>query len=371
MAKKIALTAVGLLVLVGALAGVKVMQFKTMFAQASSMTPPPTVVAVSDVQRVSWRPVIESVGTVVPRHGVQLSAEVAGTVKRIAFDSGTSVKAGAVLCELDSASEQAQLQSAEASAELARVQLERNRALRGDDAVAQSQLDSAEAEAKQKTALVAQLRAEIAKKTIRAPFAGKLGMWPVNLGQFVNNGTPLITVLALDPVYVDFTLPQQRVSELRVGLTVRVRSDASLKQVFEGTLSVIDVGLDPQTRSLQLRATFTNHEGLLRPGMFTHVEVVLPDAEQVLAIPATAVIYAPYGNSVFVVEKPKTGAPIARQHFVRLGATRGDFVAVTRGLAVGDTIVTTGAFKLRNGMPLAINNALKPETSFTPSLEDN
>jgi membrane fusion protein (multidrug efflux system) len=276
-----------------------------------------------------------------------------------------------VIVELDTSSEQAQLQSAQASAELARSSLERVRALRGSNAIAPSELDSADARAKQASADVVRLRAEIAKRTIRAPFAGNLGIWQINLGQFLQSGAEVISVLALDPVYVDFTLPQQRLSQLHTNLAVRVTTDAFPNATFEGKLSAIDPGLDAMTRSVQLRATLANPKGQLRPGMFAHVEVVLPEANRVRVIPATAVLYAPYGDSVFVVQHAKQREPVARQRFIRIGERRGDYVVVTQGLDAGDNVVTAGAFKLRNGTPVVIDNTLVPKTSLSPTPNDN
>ncbi len=371
MVMRILLTAIGLLVVIGALVGTKVAQFRSMGAMAAGARPPPAAVAAKPVDEQSWHTTFDAVGTVVPVHGVVLHAEVAGTIRRIHFDSGAAVRAGAVLVELDSSTEQAQLKSALASAELARLTLQRQRALRGDNAVSQADLENADAHAKQADAEVARLRAEIAKRTIRAPFTGNLGIWQINLGQFLQAGQEVTSVQALDPVYVDFTLPQQRLSELSQGLAVRVTTDAYPGNTFEGTVSAINPGLEASTRSVQLRATLRNPEKLLRPGMFAQVEVVLPKARQVLAIPNTAVIYAPYGNSVFVVEPGKGSERIARQRFVRLGERRGDYVAVTDGLKAGDVVVITGAFKLRNDTPVTIDNSLVPKTSLEPSPQDN
>jgi membrane fusion protein (multidrug efflux system) len=371
MTRRIIVTAAGLLILIGALVGTKVAQFQTMSAQAADAKPPPPTVAAAEAREEAWQPSFTAVGTVVAVHGVVLHADAPGSVKRIRFDSGAAVRTGDVIVELDTSSEQAQLQSALANAELARSSLTRVRALRGGNAIAPSELDSADARAKQASAEVVRLRAEIAKRTIRAPFAGNLGIWQINLGQFLQSGAEVISVLALDPVYVDFTLPQQRLSQLRTDLPVRVTSDAFPNATFEGKLSAIDPGLDSVTRSVQLRATLANPKGQLRPGMFAHVEIILPDASRVLVIPATAVIYAPYGDSVFVLEHAKEREPVARQHFVRLGERRGDYVVVTQGLRAGDSVVTAGAFKLRNGAAVAIDNSLAPQNSLAPTPSDN
>lgn len=371
MFKKIFLTVLFLLLLIGALAGAKVWQFQTMFAAAAQMVPPPTTVTTSTVSADRWQPTLDAVGSVVAVQGVTISAEVAGTVKRLAFESGATVRAGEVLVELDDAVEQAQLRSASANADLSRLNLERARNLRPRNLVSQSDFDSAEAQAKQADAQVDNIRAVIAKKTIRAPFAGRLGIRQINLGQFLDGGAAIVSLQALDPVYVDFSLPQQELARLRVGMVVRVTSDAAPGQTFIGTLSVISPEIDALTRNVRLRATFDNRSGRLQPGMYVSVAAVLPTAQQVLMIPITAVRYAPYGDSVFVVEDrkdEKTGAvgKVAVQKFVRLGPSRGDFVVVESGLNAGETLISTGVFKLRNNAPVAVDNTLAPDFQLNP-----
>ncbi len=370
MAKKIILTLVIVLVLVGLLASVKGLQFQTMFAQGASFAPPPETVTTATVRREDWQPTLTAVGSVAAVQGVMLGAELAGAVKSIAFESGATVRAGELLVELDTAVEQAQLRSAMASADLARLNLERARDLRGKNMVSQADLDSAEAQFKQAVAQVDNIRAVIGKKTIRAPFAGRTGIRQVNVGQFLDNGAAIVTLQSLDPVYVDFALPQQDLAQLGVGMTVRVTTDAFPDQNFEGKLTAINSEVDAVTRNVRLQATLAT-DGRLRPGMYVNVEVVLPETERVLMIPATAVLYAPYGDSVFVVEDKKdekTGATgkVLNQRFVRLGKTRGDFVVVTAGLEVDQTVVTTGVFKLRNGMSVVVDNQLAPSFQLAP-----
>jgi membrane fusion protein (multidrug efflux system) len=369
MIRRIFVTVVGLIVLVGVLLGTKSAQFQTMAAHAA-VAAAPVSVAASQVTVESWNSSFDSIGTIVAVNGVVLHAEAPGSVRRIRFPSGAAVRTGDVLVDLDASTERAQLQSALASAELAHTTFERVRSLRGDNAIAQSELDSADARAKQASAEVSRLRAEVAKRTIRAPFSGELGIWQINLGQFLQSGAEVISVLSLDRVYVDFDLPQQRLARLKPGLAVRVTSDSFPGVSFEGKLSAIDPGLDVGTRSVQLRASLSNSDHRLRPGMFAHVQVVLPERQRVISIPGSAVIYAPYGDSVFVVEKAKPGGTTARQHFVRLGERRGDYVAVTEGLEAGDTVVTAGAFKLSNGTAVVINNALAPHGSLAPEPDD-
>lgn len=371
MLKKITLTIVFLVLLIGALVGLKLQQFQTMFAAGAKMTQPPTTVTTHPVTADAWQPTLDAVGSVVAVQGVTVSAEVAGTVQRIAFESGATVRAGEVLVELDDDVEQAQLRSASASADLARLNLERARNLRPRNLVSQSDLDSAEAQAKQANAQVDNIRAVIAKKTIRAPFTGRLGIRLINLGQFLDGGAAIVSLQALEPVYVDFALPQQELARLRVSMVVRVTSDAAPGQIFEGKLSVISPEVDALTRNVRLRATLDNRAGRLQPGMYVSVAAVLPTAEQVLMIPATAVLYAPYGDSVFVIEEKKddkTGdiGKVAVQKFVRLGQSRGDFVVVESGLTAGEIVVSTGVFKLRNGAAVVIDNALTPDFQLHP-----
>ena len=371
MTKKIVLTLILVVVLVGALAGIKGLQFKTMFAQGANFAPPPETVTTAEVKPDTWQPTLTAVGSVAAVQGVMLSAEMAGAVKNIAFESGATVRAGELLVELDSSVEQAQLRSALASADLARLNLERARDLRGKSMMSQADLDSAEAQAKQANAQIDNIRAVIAKKTIRAPFAGRTGIRQVNLGQFLDNGAAIVTLQSLDPVYVDFALPQQNLSQLGVGMTVRVTTDAFPGQSFTGKLTAINSEVDAVTRNVRLQATLANPAGKLRPGMYVNIAADLPQTERVLMIPATAVLYAPYGDSVFVVEDKKdekTGAvgKVLNQKFVRLGKTRGDFVVVVSGLDVDQTIVTTGVFKLRNGMSVVVDNKLAPNFQLAP-----
>ena len=371
MAKKIVFTALGLSLVVGALVGIKFEQFQTMFAQQAHAAPPPEAVAVSPVRGDSIRETLETVGSVTAAQGVTLNAEVAGTVRRIAFDSGSLVKAGDVLVELDNNVEKAQLVAMEANAKLARTNLESSRPLISSGAISGNAFITLEAQAAQADADVARLHALVDKKTIRAPFAATAGIRKVNLGQFVGNGTEIVSLQALDPVYVDFTLPQQRLANVNVGVAVQVSTDVFPDKVNDGKLTAINPSIDASTRNVGMRATLKNPDGHLRPGMFAKVRVLLPGSEQVLLVPATAISYAPYGDSVYVVEASKDGKQhTARQKFVRLGAARGDFVVVTKGLSPGENVVITGAFKLRNGDPVMINNELKPEPSDNPKPTD-
>ncbi|MDG4584017.1 MAG: efflux RND transporter periplasmic adaptor subunit [Candidatus Competibacter sp.] len=371
MIKKIILTIVGLLLLVGALAGLKLLQFQTMAAQGAKFVPPPETVTTATVNADRWQPTLTAIGSVAAVQGVTVSTETSGTVKNIAFESGATVKAGEVLVELDTAIEQAQLRSAAASADLARANLDRARDLRTKSMVSAADFDAAEAQAKQTIAQMDNLRAVLAKKTIRAPFVGRLGIRQINLGQFLDNGAAVVSLQSLDPVYVNFTLPQRYLAQLRVGMTVRVTTDAFPQQTFAGKLTAISPELDSVTRNVRLQATLTNPDSRLQPGMFVEVTAVLPETEPVLMIPATAVLYAPYGDSVFMIEEKKdekTGVvgKVLNQKFVRLGRARGDFVVVASGLDAGQTVVSSGVFKLRNGMSVVVDNTLAPQPQLAP-----
>jgi membrane fusion protein, multidrug efflux system len=374
MLKKIFLSVAGVIVLTGVLAGLKVSQFRAL-AQ-SPQVQPATVVTTAKVGRLSYSPSIRAIGSIVAAQGVTVSTEIGGTVRRIAFESGATVNAGDLLVELDVSSEEAQLRSAEASADLAHLSLERSRGLRATNTISQADLDAAVAQAKQADAQVANFQAIIAKKTIRAPFAGRVGIREVNLGQYLNAGAPIVSLQSVDPVYVDFSLPQQHMSRISVGMVTRATTDAFAGSMFEGSLSAINTEIDTATRNLRLRATFSNADGRLRPGMFVSVTLVESSTENVLTIPGSAVLYAPYGDSVFIVEEAKdeaTGATVKqlRQAFVRLGAPHGDFVSVISGVNAGDEVVSTGVFKLRNKMPVEVDNKLAPEFKLDPTPENS
>ncbi len=355
----------------GPLAVVRGLQIKAMIAAGQNAVTPPTVVTASPVERDQWEDGITATGTLAAVQGVTVGAEVGGKVMKIAFEPGATVKAGDLLVQLDIATEEAQLHAAEASAALAKANLSRARELRENNTNSIAELDAADAQAKQATAQVENIRAVIAKKTVRAPFAGRLGLRLINLGQILRDGDPITTLQTLDPIYVNFPLPQQRLADLTVGQAVRVTVDAAPGQKFEGKINAISPEIDPVTRNVRVQATLENGQEKLRAGMFANIDVVLPTKQDVLAIPATAVLYAPYGDTVFVVEdkkNEKTGAmeKVVRSQIVRLGRTRGDFVAVVDGLKPGETIVTSGVFKLRAGMTVVIDNALAPKPELDP-----
>jgi len=371
--KKLIIGAVVVLTLVAIIGGLYGEKILHQFGMLKTMPRPVMVEAVTTAKaaKAKWDSSLNAVGSVVAENGITLSSEVAGTVAKIAFESGAKIEQGIVLAQLDVQVETAQLKAAEAAAELARLNAVRIRELRSRDTLAQSDLDTVEAQLQQAAAQVEGIRAAIEKKTFRAPFAGRLGIRQVNLGQFVASGQAIVTLEQLDPIHVDFALPQQRISQVVVGQDVRVTTDAAPGVAFAGRITAIDSRVDPSTRNLRVRATLVNADEKLHPGMFATVQVIIPATTPVVVIPSSSILYAPFGDSVFIVEQKtddKTGKvqPIARQQTVRLGATQGDFVVVTSGVNDGDEVVSTGAFKLSNGAPVNVQNGYAPPAELNP-----
>jgi len=366
----------GLLALVVLLVGIKGLQISKMMAAAKAMTPPPQAVSSAEVREENWAPVLSAIGSVSAVQGAIIAAELGGVVSDIKFENGGVAKKGDVIMKLDASQEEALLRSAEAEAELARTDLERAQGLAAQKVVSKAELDAAESKFRRLTAIVDQMRSNIRKKTLVAPFDGHVGIRQVNVGQMINAGQQVVALTSLDPVYVDFALPQQHLAQLSQGLEVRVRSDAVPDRVFPGKLTAVNSMVDIATRNVSVQATLDNPDHLLRPGMFAKAEVVLPEKSPALVIPGSAVSYAPFGDSVFVIEKKKdekTGkeTQVIRQQFVRIGEARGDFVSVKEGLKAGETVVGTGVFKLRNGMAVTINNDLAPKPQVNPTPVDS
>src|SRR5437899_12009303 len=357
-------TIAGLIVLVVLLLGIKAMQIAKMMS--SPMVIPATTVSSATVKEEDWAPTLSAVGSLSAVQGAIIAAELGGVVSDIKFENGGVAKKGDVIMKLDASQEEALLRSAEAEAELGRQDLERTRGLASQKVVSKAELDAAESKFNRLNAVVDQMRSNIRKKTLVAPFDGQLGIRQVNVGQMINAGQQVVQLTSLDRLYVDFALPEQHLSKLTKDLEVRVRADALPGREFKGKLTAINSMLDPVTRNVPLQATFENPDHALHPGMFAKVDVMLPETKKTIVIPGSAVSYAPYGDSVFVIEKqkdPKTGKEslVLRQQFVRIGETRGDFVSVTQGLKGGEEVVGTGVFKLRNGMVVTINNELAPK----------
>jgi membrane fusion protein (multidrug efflux system) len=375
MTKRIIFTILGVLVIMGILGGIKGLQIQRMIAIGSQSTPPPETVTTAVVRSESWESLITSVGSLEAVQGVMLTAELPGKVVRIAFEPGTKVQAGDLLIQQDTSSEEAQLRAAKATVALAKIELERSSKLLGKKAVAQAKYDSDDAQYKEAVAQIDGIRASIRKKTIRAPFAGSLGIRLVNLGQNLNEGEPIVSLQTIDPIFVNFSLPQQQLAQIKPGLKVRV-TDAFPGQAIEGEITAISPEVDAATRNIRIQATVANSQERLRPGMFVNVSVVLPSREEVLAIPTTAVLYAPYGDTVFVVDTKKSEkgvepVNVVKQKIVKLGEKRGDFVASVSGLDKGETIVSTGVFKLRNGQAVVVDNTLAPAFKLAPEPEDS
>ena len=348
---------------------------------ASSPKPAPQTVSATIIRKVDWQPQLSSVGTLVAVRGVDVTSEIAGLVRSIHFKSGQEVVAGQLLLQLNADADLAQLRALEAAAELAASVVARDRQQFAVQAISQAQIDNDAADLKSKQALAAQQAALVAKKTIRAPFAGKLGITTVNPGQYLNPGDKIVTLQTIDPIYVDFYIPQQQLGGLQVGQVLTLSSDAHANTAFAGKVSAISSKVDPATRNVQVEATVANPQRQLLPGMFANVHVEVGGKKQYLTLPQTAITYNPYGSTVFVVHPappPKAGAPppkagdlVVQQVFVTTGETRGDQVAVLTGLAEGQRVVTSGQIKLKNGSPVVISNVVEPRNNPQPTPQEH
>ena len=362
-----------LVAIIGTLGYFKVTQIMGFMAMAKAgmFKQPPTAVTTTIASQSEWQPTLDTIGNVVAINGVTVSTDLAGIVDKIAFTSGTVVKAGDLLVHLNTDQEQAQLEQAQAQWTLAQLTLNRDRDLLAKRTISQQDYDTAEATYRQMQATADQYKALIARKTLRAPFDGVVGIRQVNLGQYLNTGDAVVTLQSFDPIYVNFTLPQQELSKLAVGQEVNVRLDAYGERVFTGKINAVNALVDQATRNVQVQATLPNSELKLRPGMFAKVSVIMPEREPVIALPVSSVHYAPYGDSVFIVtdDKDENGKPIksVKEQFVKLGSARGDLVSVTSGVKPGDEVVTSGVFRLRSGAPVLINNKVQPDSEASPT----
>ena len=348
----------------------QIMGFMAM-AKAGMFKQPPTAVTTTIASQSEWQPTLDTIGSVVAVNGVTVSTDLAGIVDKIAFTSGTVVKAGDLLVHLNTDQEQAQLEQAQAQLTLALLTVNRDRDLLAKRTISQQDCDTAEATYRQTQATVDQYKALIARKTLRAPFDGVVGIRSVNLGQYLNTGDAVVTLQSFDPIYANFTLPQQDLSKLACGQEVNLRLDAYGDTVFTGKITAINSLVDQATRNVQVQATLPNSKQKLRPGMFAKVSVIMPEREKVIALPVSSVHYAPYGDSVFLVtdDKDENGKPIksVKEQFVKLGSARGDLVSVTSGVKPGDEVVTSGVFRLRSGAPVLINNKVQPDSEASPT----
>jgi membrane fusion protein (multidrug efflux system) len=382
--KRYLLVAAGLLVLIGLLAAIKGAQIGKLIGmgkQFKAMGPPPESVGSAPAQAETWETTVSAVGSISSLRNVAVSAEVPGTVSKIRFESGQIAKEGQVLVELDAEVERAQMASADARRDLANRNMERSRKLAAGNVISKAQLDDIEAQSKTATTDTAALRAQLERKIIRAPFRGRLGIRAVNVGQYLTPGTTVTTIDAMGGTFVDFTLPQEELAIVAVGLPVRVTMEGA-KESLTGTISAIDPSVDLTTRNVKIRAAIPELPGTPRPGTFVTVDVIKPTKTEVVAVPATAIVHASFGDSVFVIEDKKPGSPgmdktpdgkmikIARQQFVRTGAARGDFVAITKGVTAGQQVVSAGAFKLRNNAPIVVDNTVQAKPQLAPHPEN-
>ena len=381
MVKRMVLTVAVIAVFVAALGFVKFRQIKAGMAVYASFQPPPEAVTTVVAAQDEWPDGLKAVGTVAALRGVTVSADLPGIVDRIAFDSGQWVQAGDVLALLDTRQERAQLAAAEAQRDLARINFDRMQGLLKENVISRAEFDSATADSKQTEARVGEIRSAIDRKTIRAPFSGILGIRQVNLGQYLSSGDPIVQLQSLNPIYVNFDVPQDAIAQMRMGREVRITlaDAAGPKDLagagFPGRVTAIDSTVNENTRNIQVQATLSNPEGTLRPGMFVQAEVAVGQGRPLVALPATSISYAPYGDSVYIVGMVKgpNGDTYkgVRQQFVKVEGARGDQVGIVTGVKPGDEVVTSGVFKLRNGAAVLVNNKVQPANDPSPTPADN
>lgn len=375
MPKRMIQVAALLLAVIAVLGFVKFQQISSAIAAGKSFKMPPEAVTTVTTREDLWETTLQAVGSVAPVQGVMLSADQPGTVEAITFESGARVAAGQTLVRMDTRLERAQLAAAEAARDLARINLDRSQKLLESQSIAQSEYDQVAAQFKQAVAVVDGFRASIDRKTIRAPFSGQVGIRQVNLGEYVQSGDPVVSIESMDPVYVNFAVPQQQLAALHVGAVVRVTADSVTRDALVGRVTAIDPAVNASTRNVQVQATLRNPGGRLRSGMYVTVDLAVDSGRPVVALPVSAINYAPYGNSVFVVEdiKGPDGKPYkgVRQQFVKLGASRGDQVAILDGVKPGQEVASSGVFKLRTGAAVVVNNTVQPSNSPAPKPEDS
>tara|TARA_R110001606_G_scaffold345151_5_gene494054 strand:+ start:8505 stop:9692 length:1188 start_codon:yes stop_codon:yes gene_type:complete len=386
VSKRMVIMLIVLVIIFGAIFGWKAFMARMINNYFDHMPTPAASISTYDAQQDNWALTLEAVGTVNAVNGVEVTTQVGGEVQHIKFRSGDEVKKGDVLVSLESAAAQAQLNALEATARLSKQEFDRYQSLFKKGSISKSELDNRQAQKDQTLAQAQAQREEINYKTVRAPFDGVLGIRQVDLGQYLQPGSPVVSLAQLTPIYVDFALPEQELSKINTGLKVRVSLDAYPDETFEGEITALEPGVDEATRNFTAQATFDNEERKLRPGMFAHVAIQLPQAEDVVVVPRTAISYAPYGNAVYVVREapaPKDAGDddqaaqendgeaekqwIVKKRFVKLGNRRGDLVAVTEGLKPGETVATGGLLKLRNDAPVKIENDVKPSADATPT----
>jgi membrane fusion protein (multidrug efflux system) len=360
---------------IAAIGAYKFFQIKAAIAQNSSYAPPPEAVTTVIARQDDWPSSLNAIGSVAAVHGVTVSADLSGIVRSIEFESGRSVGAGQTLVRLETGTEQAQLAQAQAQHDLAKLNLERGRQLVAKGVIAQAEYDRLDAEARTSEAAVSTIRATIARKTVRAPFAGVLGIREISLGQHLNEGDAIVPLQSLDPLYVNFTLPQQDAADVHAGTLVHIAADTTTARNVSGKVTAVNSVIDEATRNVSVQATIPNPGLRLKPGMFVDVTVELGTHEHVIGLPASAINFAPYGNSVYVVETMKgpkgQSYKGVSQRFVKTGRGRGDQVAILSGLKPGEEVVTSGVFKLRPGAAVMVNNKIQPSNETNPRPEDS
>jgi membrane fusion protein (multidrug efflux system) len=375
MAKRFILVLVIVAALLGGLGFVKYRQVETAIAMGASFAPPPTAVTTVVAKRETWPTTLEVIGTAAAIQGVTVGADLPGTVDKIHFESGQSVKEGDILVELDIRQEKAQLANIEAQRDLARIQYGRSEELVKAGVISKSEYDNAASQQKATEAQVGEIKASIARKTIHAPFSGILGIRQISLGQYLAAGQAIVSLQALNPIYVNFGVPQQDTPKMSIGRGLQVTTTDLPGVVFNGKITALDSVVNEQTRNIQVQATFQNQAGRLRPGMYVQVELPLGKPRDVIPLPASAINYAPYGDSVFVVaemkdQKGNTYRGV-KQQVVKIEGSRGDQVAITSGLNAGDEVVSSGVFRLRNAAPVLVNNSVKPGNNPNPKPDES
>ncbi|HEV8121852.1 MAG TPA: efflux RND transporter periplasmic adaptor subunit [Candidatus Polarisedimenticolia bacterium] len=374
MKKRMLMMLLAVFVLLAGLGFAKYSQIRKAMAAGAAWQQPPEAVTTVVAKSTQWDRAVTAIGSIVAVHGVSMSADLPGVVEKITFESGQKVREGDLLVNLDTRQETAQLASARAKLQLAEYDLVRIKGLHEQGIVPQADLDSAEATEQQAKAGTAEIEATIARKTIRAPFSGVLGIRQINLGQYLKAGDPIVSLQSLDPIYAHFSVPQQQVPQVHVGSDVRVGAEG-LTQDITGKVTAIDATADPDTRNVQIQATLANPGHLLRPGMFARASVLLPEKSEVVPLPSSSVLYAPYGDTVFIVEtmQGKDGKDYkgVRQQVVKLGPSHGDQVAILSGVKPGEEVVTSGVFKLRNGAAVLVNNEVQPQNNPEPHPEES
>jgi len=375
MAKRMILTLSVVFAIVGGLGFAKFKQVEAAIAKGASFQLPPTAVTTVVAHQETWPSTLSVIGTVEAIQGVTVSADLPGTIDKIHFESGQWVREGDILVELDTRQERAQLASLEAQRDLAKINYDRAQELVTSGVISRSEYDNATAQQKATEAQVGDIRAAIARKTIRAPFSGLLGIRQVSLGQYLAAGQAIVSLQSLDPIYVNFGVPQQDTGKIVLGHVLRVTNSDLKSMAFSGRITALDSVVDEQKRNVQVQSILTNKGNKLRPGMFVQVELPIGQSRQVIPLPASAINYAPYGDSVFVISDMKDAKGNSykgvRQQMIKIDGSRGDQVGVVSGINPGDEIVSAGGFRLRNGAPVQVNNTIKPENSPSPNPQDS